>query len=150
MADRPSVVRSGLSPRRPSTVIRHAASASCTLLRCPPEGETMPNLSEIVRQLKTQRDQAQKEVERLNAALMALGNLGSRRRIETSQHSQETETSLSCCAQENCGSSACSMGEVEGRTPQQVSGFGSRFPQFHSQIFRFHAENCIDTDQATI
>ena len=37
----------------------------------------MPNLSGIVQQLKTQRDRAQKEVERLNAALMALGNLGS-------------------------------------------------------------------------
>jgi hypothetical protein len=36
----------------------------------------MPNLSGIVRQLKTQRDRAQKEVERLNAALLALGNLG--------------------------------------------------------------------------
>ena len=38
----------------------------------------MPNLSGIVQQLKTQRDRAQREVERLNAALMALGNLGNR------------------------------------------------------------------------
>jgi len=38
----------------------------------------MPNLSGIVQQLKTLRDRAQKEVERLNAALMALGNLGNR------------------------------------------------------------------------
>ena len=37
----------------------------------------MPNLGGIVRELKTQRDRAQKEVERLNAALTALGNLGS-------------------------------------------------------------------------
>lgn len=36
----------------------------------------MPNLGGIVRALKTQRDRAQKEVERLNAALTALGNLG--------------------------------------------------------------------------
>lgn len=36
----------------------------------------MPSLSGIVQQLKTQRDRAQKEVERLNAALLALGNLG--------------------------------------------------------------------------
>jgi hypothetical protein len=47
----------------------------------------MPNLSQIVRQLKTRRDQAQKEVERLNAALTALGNLGNRdgrlRRVAT-------------------------------------------------------------------
>jgi len=47
----------------------------------------MPNLRGIVQQLKTQRDRTQKEVERLNAALMALGNLGSQssglRRIRT-------------------------------------------------------------------
>jgi putative SOS response-associated peptidase YedK len=24
------------------------------------------------------------------------------------------------------------------------------FPQFHSQIFRFHAENCVDIDEATV
>jgi len=36
----------------------------------------MPNLSGIVRELKTQRDRAQREVEQLNAALTALGNLG--------------------------------------------------------------------------
>ena len=36
----------------------------------------MPNLGGIVHQLKMQRDRAQKEVERLNAALTALGNLG--------------------------------------------------------------------------
>jgi len=35
----------------------------------------MPNLGRIVQQLKTERDRAQREVERLNAALMALGNL---------------------------------------------------------------------------
>jgi hypothetical protein len=37
----------------------------------------MPNLGGIVRELQAQRDRAQKEVERLNAALTALGNLGS-------------------------------------------------------------------------
>lgn len=36
----------------------------------------MPNLDGIVRELRTQRDRAQQEVERLNAALTALGNLG--------------------------------------------------------------------------
>ncbi len=40
----------------------------------------MPNLRGIVRQLKTERDRAQREVERLNAALMALGNLASQSR----------------------------------------------------------------------
>lgn len=36
----------------------------------------MPNLGGIVRELKTQRDRAQREVEQLNAALTALGNVG--------------------------------------------------------------------------
>jgi hypothetical protein len=39
----------------------------------------MPNLVGIVQALKTQRDRAQSEVERLNAALTALGNLGNGR-----------------------------------------------------------------------
>jgi len=37
----------------------------------------MPNLGGIVRELKTQRDRAQREVEQLNTALTALGNLES-------------------------------------------------------------------------
>lgn len=37
----------------------------------------MPDLGGIVRELRAQRDRAQKEVEQLNAALTALGNLGS-------------------------------------------------------------------------
>jgi hypothetical protein len=37
----------------------------------------VPDLSGIVRELKTQRDRAQREVEQLSAALNALGNLGS-------------------------------------------------------------------------
>jgi hypothetical protein len=36
----------------------------------------MPNLTGIVRELMTERDRAQKELKRLNAALMALGSLG--------------------------------------------------------------------------
>jgi len=45
----------------------------------------MPNLSGIVQQLQTQRDRAQMEVERLNAALVALGSTGNRneRRVRT-------------------------------------------------------------------
>jgi hypothetical protein len=74
----------------------------------------------------------------------------SEQRFETNPHGQEPETSISCCAEENCGSSASSVAEVEGSTPQKVNGFGSRFPQFHSQIFCFYAENRIDTNQTTI
>lgn len=36
----------------------------------------MPNLGGMVRELRAQRDRAQREVEQLNAALTALGNLG--------------------------------------------------------------------------
>ena len=106
-------------------------------------GETMPNLRGIVQQLKTQRDRAQKEVERLNAAQ-------SGRRFDTSPQRQEPESSISSCTQENCRSSAGSVGEVEGCTARQMSGFGSCFPQFHSQIFCFYAENRVDTNQTTI
>jgi hypothetical protein len=56
---------------------------------------------------------------------------------KTRPHSQETETALGCCAQENRRSSACSVGEVEGSTPQKVNGFGSRFPQFLHRYFVF-------------
>jgi len=49
----------------------------------------MSKLDAIVQQLKTQRDRAQKEMERLNAALLALGTLGNRngtlRRVRTVQ-----------------------------------------------------------------
>lgn len=43
----------------------------------------MPNLGGIVRELKTQRDRAQREVEQLNAALVALGGLGNVNRRST-------------------------------------------------------------------
>jgi hypothetical protein len=36
----------------------------------------MPNLGGIVRELKAPRDRAQRDLERLDAALTALGNLG--------------------------------------------------------------------------
>lgn len=47
-----------------------------TLVQFLPEGENMPNLGGIVRELKKQRDRAQREVEQLNAALVALGGRG--------------------------------------------------------------------------
>jgi len=36
----------------------------------------MPNLTQVVRQLKKERERLQGEMERLNAALVALGSLG--------------------------------------------------------------------------
>jgi hypothetical protein len=69
----------GLIGRESSILIGPATQrqlyAGCYNAR--PRGKTMPNLSGIVQQLKTERDRAQEEVEQLNAALMALGNLGS-------------------------------------------------------------------------
>ena len=48
----------------------------------------MSNLAKVVAQLRQQRDQVQKQVEQLNEALAALGNMdGSRRRGRTSQAS---------------------------------------------------------------
>jgi hypothetical protein len=43
-----------------------------------------------------------------------------------------------------------SYANYAGYSLSVVRVFGSRFPQFHSQIFCFHAENRIDTNQATI
>ena len=48
------------------------------LLQCLPEGETMPNLGRVVQKLRTERDRAQLQVDRLNAALAALDSVGNR------------------------------------------------------------------------
>jgi ribosomal protein S12 len=58
----------------------------------------MPNLSQIVRQLRTQRDEAQREVERLNAALMALGNVGSQSGVLRRVRSVKNRKPLSAAA----------------------------------------------------
>jgi len=62
----------------------------------------------------------------------------------------ETKNHVSGSAQKNRCSPAQAVGEMEGGPTQQVSRFGPRFPQFHSQIFRFQAENCVDIDEATV
>jgi hypothetical protein len=31
-----------------------------------------------------------------------------------------------------------------------VRRYWPHFPQFHSQIFRFNSENCVDIDEATV
>jgi hypothetical protein len=51
-------------------------STSDTLVQFLPEGEPMLNLANAVRQLKVERDQAQRKLEQLNAALKVLGSLG--------------------------------------------------------------------------
>ena|SRR4030081_2672828 len=33
---------------------------------------------------------------------------------------------------------------------QRNDEWNQRFPQFHSQIFRDYAENCVDSDEATV
>ena len=59
----------------------------------------MPNLVGIVRELKTQRDRAQKEVERLNAALTALGQPGKwERKVEASSGRQRTKAYVGGCS----------------------------------------------------
>jgi hypothetical protein len=123
----------------------------CWLLQCSPEGE---HDAQFKGDSPAVENAAGSSEEGSRASKRSSDGIGksrdSERRFETSSHGQEPETSISCCAEENCGSSASSVGEVEGSTPQKMNGLGSRFPQFHSQIFRFHAENRIDTDQATI
>jgi len=48
------------------------------LLQCLRKGETMPKLGAIVQKLKAERDRAQLQVDRLNAALAALDSVGNR------------------------------------------------------------------------
>ena len=78
-----SVSKSGTVCDKPVDEIeewRHvgASSASRPLLQCLPEGETMPKLGGIVQKLTTERDRAQMQVDRLNAALAALDSVGNR------------------------------------------------------------------------
>jgi hypothetical protein len=97
----------------------------------------MPNLGSIVRELKTQRDRAQRELEQLNAALMALGSLGNLNARSKPARDAKKRKTMSGCPQENRGGSARTLGEVEGRTAKEVTEIGPHFPQFHSQIFVF-------------
>jgi hypothetical protein len=83
----------------------------------------MPNLGGIGRKLKAQRDRAQKEVERLNAALTALGQPGKwERKIEASSGRQKTKTYVSCRSQENRCGSTCALGKMEEKQAKQVMG----------------------------
>ena len=61
-------------------------------------GDTMANLGGIVQQLKTQRDRAQKEVDRLNAALIALGSIGNRNGRLTRVRTRKKRKPLSAVA----------------------------------------------------
>jgi hypothetical protein len=58
----------------------------------------------------------------------------SERRFETSPQRQKPETSISCCAEENCGSSASSVGEVEGA---RRSKWANCDLVFHNSIHRY-------------
>jgi hypothetical protein len=62
----------------------------------------------------------------------------------------ETKNPVSSGAQTNRRSPARSLGEMEGGTTPQVSPIRPFFPQFHSQIFRFHAENYVDIDEVNV
>jgi hypothetical protein len=74
----------------------------------------MPNLGGIGRELKAQRDRAQKEVERLNAAPTALGQPGKwERKIEASSGRQKTKTHVGGRSQKNRRSAAGTLGKVE-------------------------------------
>jgi hypothetical protein len=63
---------------------------------------------------------------------------------------QEAQSHVGSGTETDRGGATRALGEMESSTASQVSGIGPRFPQFHSQIFRFHAENCVDINQATV
>ena len=59
----------------------------------------MANLATVVQQLKKERDQAQRQVEQLDAALNALGSLdGLRRRTERAQTAGQKRRPMSAAA----------------------------------------------------
>jgi hypothetical protein len=73
----------------------------------------MANLGRIVRELQAQRDRAQREVERLNAALTALGNLG----VGTEDQSEFWPEKENLCRRlfvEKSPRSARPLGKMEG------------------------------------
>ncbi len=114
----------------------------------------MSNLSHVVQQLKKERNQALHAIEQLDEALKALSGVGAlgatTKRHGRGQASRRKRRTMSAAARRRIAAAQRALGEMEGSTPQQVSRIGPRFPQFHSQIFRFHAENCVDIDEATV
>jgi hypothetical protein len=72
---------------------------------------------------------------------------------------QERKNHVSGRTQANCGSPARTLGKMEGSSANKITKrqlfvgkthLLPRFPQFHAQIFRFHAENCVDINEATV
>jgi hypothetical protein len=120
----------------------------------PAREESMSNLAHVVQQLRKERNQAQTRIEQLDEALKALtgftGVRGTAQKTGSCAGQTETKNHVSSGAQTNRCSPARTLGEMEGGTTPQVSRIGPRFPHFHSQIFRFRAENCVDMDEATV
>ena len=58
----------------------------------------MPNLTGVIRQLQKERDRAQGQMERLNAALAALGGLGNQGRKAKGRREPQTRRPMSAAA----------------------------------------------------
>ena len=87
----------------------------------------MPNLGGIVRELKAQRDRAQRDLERARCRSHSLGQPGKReRKIESSSGRQKTQAYVGGCSQENRRGSACSLGKMEEKQAAQVKGKNAR------------------------
>jgi hypothetical protein len=89
----------------------------------------MTNISRVVQQLRRERERAQKEVQRIGAALAALGSISSKgssrhtmsaaaRRAESAMGNEDSQTEandLGGRSQANGGSAESKVGEGEGR-----------------------------------
>ena len=113
----------------------------------------MSNLTQVVQRVKQERDQAQRRIEQLDEALKALTGLGGVRgtagRRGPARASGKRRT-MSAAAREGSLPRSVRVGPNGKRPGGRSNRDWTAFPTVHSQIFRFHAENCIDTDEATI
>ena len=83
----------------------------------------MTNLAGVIRQLRKEKQRVHGEMERLNAALAALGSLGGPEgKAKAFSHAQGAEAHVSGRSQENRGGPACTLGENGRKTSEPSEG----------------------------
>jgi hypothetical protein len=125
----------------------------CEAATIPARGESMSNLARG-RAVKERAESGTDENRTVGRSSQSTNRIhwSTWNRSKTGSCTSRTETQnhVSSSAQTNRCSPARTLGEMEGGTTPQVSPIRPLFPQFHSQIFCFSAENCVDIDEATV